>query len=626
VIGATQVPASRRQYACLTTLRFVAAALVVVNHMARWDLGLTRDAIEPHYVRTGMSFFFILSGFILAHVYPEFPSWTERGRFFRARFARIWPAHAAGFLVCVLIPHFAELPLRPWLGGLLNLDMLHAWIPLKEYNTSFNGPSWSISTEFGLYLFFPLLIYQWRRTWHWKLLATLGVALGLVVFCNLRSPYIDRDVAPGLLYYNPLSRLFEFAVGIATYQLCRRWQHVRLGRTWGTVLELVAVVLVILNMRYSLDIVDRLPIPRQLGTAFAFWLKSGAVCCLSFAFVILVMALEQGWLSVLGSTAGLLLLGEMSYSIYIFHVILIKILVQVLHRPWQAWPEIPAWMVFGYFWILLVFLTHLTWCLLERPFRRFIMGRGLGYPWVGTPKGVPGLSWGRRLFAPGREALAGECLILAGLVLPAFLLAPAETPVAKSVPELVRDLASPEDEGRRRAAEALGDKGSEDPQIVTALTGLLQDEDEGVRSAAARALWKIGPRDRTTVAALEKALRDDNPEVRRQAAGALGQTKVREEMAAQALLQIAQDPDAGVRQQAIQGMGKLGRSVPEAVPHLAKALQDPDSNVRVEAANALGALGATAKPWVKALQEALKDPAAEVREAVADALAQIASS
>src|SRR5277367_4977878 len=51
----------------------------------------------------GVTFFFVLSGFILTHVHPQLTSFKEVKQFFIARFARIWPTLALTVLLCLAI-------------------------------------------------------------------------------------------------------------------------------------------------------------------------------------------------------------------------------------------------------------------------------------------------------------------------------------------------------------------------------------------------------------------------------------------------------------------------------------------------------------------------------------------
>ena len=50
----------------------------------------------------GVSFFFVLSGFILTYAYPTLPDAEAVRRFWVARFARLWPVHIVAALLFIL--------------------------------------------------------------------------------------------------------------------------------------------------------------------------------------------------------------------------------------------------------------------------------------------------------------------------------------------------------------------------------------------------------------------------------------------------------------------------------------------------------------------------------------------
>src|SRR5882762_3313186 len=85
-----------RKLDALTTLRFFAAAMIVVHH-SRGNFGIPSDWAVHLPLDQGVSFFFVLSGFILVYVYPRLDTWDARRKFWLARFARIWPAHITAF-------------------------------------------------------------------------------------------------------------------------------------------------------------------------------------------------------------------------------------------------------------------------------------------------------------------------------------------------------------------------------------------------------------------------------------------------------------------------------------------------------------------------------------------------
>src|SRR5215207_8407687 len=143
-------PQEVRKLNPLTSLRFIAAGLIVLHHL-RGAFGIPHDFCGSFALDNGVSFFFVLSGFILTYVYSVRPR-LEKRRFLLARLARLWPAHLAAFAVCLALTWEGTRSQFTPFKLFANLTLLHAWIPLREYNLSFVGPSWSISTEFGFYL------------------------------------------------------------------------------------------------------------------------------------------------------------------------------------------------------------------------------------------------------------------------------------------------------------------------------------------------------------------------------------------------------------------------------------------------------------------------------------------
>src|SRR5690606_23543198 len=142
--------------------------------------------------------FFMLSGFVLTHVYhAEFVRF-DPGRyrdFLAARVARLYPLHllvlfafvatavAGRLFEFIQTGHFEELPLEgahSVLAILANLVMLQG---LDAGELSWNYPSWSISVEFFAYLLFPLAIGPiWRADRRRAILIGLALGAGVLAF------------------------------------------------------------------------------------------------------------------------------------------------------------------------------------------------------------------------------------------------------------------------------------------------------------------------------------------------------------------------------------------------------------------------------------------------------------
>src|SRR5580693_9914155 len=162
---------ARPRLPALTSLRFFAAFHVVIFHLLATQVVRGPDWFQKlssvGYV--GVSFFFVLSGFILVYTYA--------GRnlslkdFWRARFARIYPAYAFSLLFTAPFFFFAvlklDIPFFAWpkvhlkLASGLVITLLQAWVPPAAL--TWNSVAWSLSVEAFFYLLFPFLILIFIR-------------------------------------------------------------------------------------------------------------------------------------------------------------------------------------------------------------------------------------------------------------------------------------------------------------------------------------------------------------------------------------------------------------------------------------------------------------------------------
>lgn len=314
-----------------------------------------------------MGFFFVLSGFILAYAYPSLDAGGTR-RFLQARFARIYPLHLATFLlVFLLLPN----PLRTQGGpptlatALVNLTLVQAWIPDGRYYFSYNGPSWSISTEATFYLLFPLLIASWRRTWPVKLAFAVVPLIAIVAYVNYRNDFALTILA----YVHPLARLFEFTLGMAA---ALAWKSLatrtRPSPAAATLLEIALVALAALVMLRSNHWLNELHNDPIVGLGGKVWLVHGGLACLPFAALIVVMALGRGALARALAARPLVFLGEVSFSIYMLHHILLR--TYQFHRP--SLPALPPLVAFAAYLAVVLLASALAWRLIERPCRSLL--------------------------------------------------------------------------------------------------------------------------------------------------------------------------------------------------------------------------------------------------------------
>ena len=195
--GSGRPAVSREQLHPLTSIRFFAAAMIVVLHSQKRVFNIPEDFLGGFPLDEGVALFFVLSGFIMTYVYPEVRGREARWRFIVARVARIYPLHL--FMLAVL---FLLLPMEEifiYDSGtaeriaivVSNALLVQNWIPFIQYYFGTNGVTWSISTEMFFYAAFLWLIVDLRRSWAWKLLGAYLV--WILIFIGVKVVDLPRS-------------------------------------------------------------------------------------------------------------------------------------------------------------------------------------------------------------------------------------------------------------------------------------------------------------------------------------------------------------------------------------------------------------------------------------------------
>jgi peptidoglycan/LPS O-acetylase OafA/YrhL len=364
------------QIKCLTSLRFFAATMIVVFHSVN-AFRIADNSKITFPLAQGVSFFFVLSGFILTYVYPSLNGAHRIRDFYVARIARIWPAHLAAFLLLLgLLPSAGWVWNGVWEIVAANLLLVHGWVPSASYYFSFNSVSWSISTEAFFYLVFPFLICRWNRSWWWKLLCTAGFVatmLRLSDFLKL-PPYnaanLSAVTAHGIAYISPLVRILEFVYGMVVASLCLRCRQLKIvtslpGWLW-TVLELAALSAVLLSGWNGTRLLSSLFDGRK---QYAFAVYAGACGSFpAFGLLIGVLSFERGMVSWFLSATPLVILGEISYSVYLVHFTLVH--WYLLNR--SLFLSVPKAMLYIAYWLGLLGVSFVIWRAIEKPSQRWI--------------------------------------------------------------------------------------------------------------------------------------------------------------------------------------------------------------------------------------------------------------
>ncbi|WP_178996920.1 acyltransferase family protein [Paenarthrobacter nitroguajacolicus] len=293
----------------LTGLRFFAAMMVVLLHAAqRFDPihGLT-SVVGFGYA--GVSFFFMLSGFILA--------WTSRDadtarQFYWRRFARVWPLHALTTGMAIVVALLVGLPLL-WPALTAILTLVQAWFPGPDIKYAFNGPSWSLSCELFFYLLFPWLIKVLMR--RQRILSTaIAVGAVMVAVAGACAMLFQPEHLGFLLYTMPAFRLGEFVIGILLAIALQRGWRPRISMMQAVLGTLIMYGMLALAANLVLHDVARLPY-----FVADLWMMPGCAAIIAAG----AAGDLRGDRGIIRS-APVVRLGQWSFALYLVHELILK--------------------------------------------------------------------------------------------------------------------------------------------------------------------------------------------------------------------------------------------------------------------------------------------------------------
>ena len=376
----------------LTPLRGIAALLTVVYHVdiisSIYFGGQLVDSKKSSlltHMYVMVDFFFVLSGFILCYVYAQNFRDAVNGQSFKkftiARFARVYPLHLFSLLLTTLLffllhqwraevsPVFdIENSTYSFITNLFLLQSmnLHKWF-------TFTHASWSISTEWWMYMLFPFLVAPFMK------LSKIGRSLifGLCVAGYLLIGFILVPlvtVPDALSFLRPTGPqpfnlnvayqfgffrcLFGFVIGMMMYFGYKENWAKQLFASGYTFLFLVLAVILCLHFG----------VPDIFTVLF-------------FPFVLLSAAYGNKNMNTILSTKPLQRLGDWSFSIYLMHQPFLFSAAVFFANPNKTGITVPklniftSWIVCLIFIAFILFLSYLSYSFIELPVRNFINKR-----------------------------------------------------------------------------------------------------------------------------------------------------------------------------------------------------------------------------------------------------------
>jgi peptidoglycan/LPS O-acetylase OafA/YrhL len=327
-----KAPSSSLYFPNLNALRFIAASLVIVHHIEqlRYYFGLSNlwyNTVIRNLGSLGVLLFFVLSGFLITSLLmkeKEVSGTISVGKFYMRRVLRIWPLYLlvviGSLFIIPLIPSlawpgFGRAAVWKDLGWRLMLFIV--LLPNVSQNVfgivPYAGQTWTIAAEEQFYLVWPVLMKKKANKW---VLVLATILIYIIVVYVLYAFHVDQGTGFLKIFYGywistPIECLAigaAYALIVKSYSgfilqlkkiLFTRWVQ------WLALLLSIAVIASGMNMLFARFV----------------------ACAILFGVVIVNLAANPARIINL-EWAPLRYLGKISYGIYMYHSLMIELVLK----------------------------------------------------------------------------------------------------------------------------------------------------------------------------------------------------------------------------------------------------------------------------------------------------------
>lgn len=343
----------------LTFPRFILAVIVVVYHFGL-ELKPFSSPLVSEFFNNGavcVSFFFFLSGFVMAYNYNENVSFLN---YWKKRFARIYPTYLITFLFVFISIYWFGTKEFTIVTVLVNVFAIQSWVVGQA--VEFNFPSWSISVEFFFYLTFPFILYIYNKVskksfFTWSIVLIILGWIQHILFVEIVwEP--NRFFLSQFILYFPLFHFTTFLAGFLCGKLIhylKKYLSTNPVIRWLPLFGWLSGILLLFLILNTDNI-------------FKTYAHNGMLTPL-FGIICLSLALDKSFLSRILGSRPLVFLGNISYGIYMWQFPVFILFTQFLNL------EVNTASFFLLYLLLLLFTSSIMYLLIEKKLRSWLSKR-----------------------------------------------------------------------------------------------------------------------------------------------------------------------------------------------------------------------------------------------------------
>ncbi len=355
----------------LDSLRGIFSIMVVLHH---FDQAFLPDWFYQNFlIREAnffVDFFFVLSGYIIARKYSGIKTKSDLSSYFKKRLIRLLPLlyytttvylifqltfniffpYLLGTQESVSTLLFAYLDTMTFLNSSTVFNSLYS---TNVGNMGMNFPSWSISAEFIIYIFFGCVVYfSFQHKWNRNQLFVF-VLIAAISFCAINGQFNFTDD------FGYVRGIISFILGYFV------WNFTNNKLKWKPNISMAAPPLIIASLYF---------LHQQSG--YTHQMMALAIIPLLFAISILLIVQSDGILTSILTLKPFVFLGRLSYSIYLNQILVITIVPHFLFQIFELPPTVFIQIVILVCSIVILILySFLTNQLIETQFSKWLKAK-----------------------------------------------------------------------------------------------------------------------------------------------------------------------------------------------------------------------------------------------------------